>query len=228
MFRNSWSSILSLSVSALFCLTIAGMAQGKMVGYWPMDEGEGVDVADASGTGNDGIIKGKVDWVDGVKGKALEFDGVSGWLDCGNDASLQLEGPITCMFWLNPLTEIEAGLPRWNLVYFAYGPMFRTLDGGQILTWLDWQSGAAGTGVTSKRNNWPVGEWFHLACVYEKDAALIFYINGDEDGQKLAVGEIKKPRAGFFGIGGIDFWTFGRWRLTVPGTGGAECKEGSP
>ena len=180
------------------------------MGYWPLDEvGKGNMTEDKSGAGNDGILKGKADLVDGIKGKALRFDGVSGWVDCGSDVSLQQNGPITCMFWFSPLTEIKAGLARWNLVYYANGPMFRTEDTGQILAWMDGHlgQGKVSFGVSSERDNWPVGEWFHLACVYERDVAFIFYINGVKDGRTFAKGDIE-PRSGTLGIGGSDWGAF--------------------
>ena len=208
MFRRSWISIcvLPLSVSFLMCL---GMAHGKMIGYWPLDDiGKNNEIEDKSESGNHGILKGGAELVDGIKDKAIAFDGVSGWVDCGDDMSLQPPGPMTCMFWFNTLTEIKAGLPRWNLVYFAFGPMFRTLDDGKIQTWLDLSGDPPNSVVISKRNNWPVDEWFHLACVYERDVALIYYVNGAEDGRKIAKNDIKGPRAGFFGIGGVDWGAY--------------------
>ena len=208
MIKRNWFSVLSLFISFLLCLALFNIAHGKMVGYWPMDEGEGTEVVDASGTGNDGTLKGGTDWVDGVVGKAVEFDGASGWLDCGNDVSLQVVGPMTCMFWFSPLTEIKAGLPRWNLVYFAYGPMFRTLDDGKIQTWMDLSGEPPNSVVISAQNSWPVDEWVHMACVYERDVALIYYINGEEEGRKIAKNDIKTPRAGFFGIGGVDWGAY--------------------
>ena len=201
--------VLSLSVSLIFCLTIAGIAHGKMVGYWPLEEiGAGNKVEDKSGSGNDGVLKGTAKVVKGKVGNAFEFDGVSGWVDCGDDASLQPLGPMTCMFWFTPLTEIKAGLPRWNLVYFAYGPMFRTLDDGTIQTWMDLSGDPPNSVVISAQNSWPVGEWVHMACVYERDLALIYYINGEEEGRKIAKNDIKTPRAGFFGIGGVDWGAY--------------------
>lgn len=47
-----------------------------LVGYWPMDEGAGNKVIDASGQGNTGTITGAT-WTNGKHGKALSFNGGS-------------------------------------------------------------------------------------------------------------------------------------------------------
>ena len=57
-----------------------------LVAQWHMDEGSGDKVWDSSGNGNDGTLNvgvgDNVDskWVDGVKGKALKFDGIDDYI----------------------------------------------------------------------------------------------------------------------------------------------------
>ena len=75
------------------------------VGYWEFDEGSGIEVA-GSPTGtfhgelfNDGTIDGAV-WVDGKYGKALRFDGINDYVDCGN--SLDIANEITIEVWIYP------------------------------------------------------------------------------------------------------------------------------
>ena len=33
---------------------------------------------------------------------ALSFDGTDGYVDCGNDSSLNIDGPFTIEFWIFP------------------------------------------------------------------------------------------------------------------------------
>ena len=47
----------------------------NIVRGWLFDEGSGKTAKDASGNGNDGRIEGKAEWVEGVFGPALRFDG---------------------------------------------------------------------------------------------------------------------------------------------------------
>ena len=47
-----------------------------LVGYWSMNEGTGTQAGDASGNKNNGTLTGGPTWVDGKRGKALNFDGI--------------------------------------------------------------------------------------------------------------------------------------------------------
>ena len=78
--KKTHHSIAALSV--LICMTIvvnAGDSTGPvLVAYWPMDEGSGTTVHDATGRGHNGTIQGSStewDWVQGVHGSALYFHG---------------------------------------------------------------------------------------------------------------------------------------------------------
>ena len=73
-----------------------------LVGYWKMDEGEGAVAGDSSQFDAHGDLIGTVDWVDGYVGKALEFDGVDGYVDCGpGDGQFELEDAVTLSVWVN-------------------------------------------------------------------------------------------------------------------------------
>jgi len=48
-----------------------------IIAYWSFDEGTGNTVHDYSENGSNGMIHGGVTWIDGVKGKALDFNGLS-------------------------------------------------------------------------------------------------------------------------------------------------------
>ncbi|RLI91232.1 MAG: hypothetical protein DRO95_04750, partial [Candidatus Altiarchaeales archaeon] len=54
---------------------------------------------DISKYGNDGTIYGAT-WTDGKFGKALSFDGVDDYVDCGNDSSLDITDAITIEAWI--------------------------------------------------------------------------------------------------------------------------------
>ncbi len=79
----------------------------EAVGIWSFDEGSGSTAKDSSGYGNNGTISGasytsetphKI--VGSGAGKyALSFGG-SGYIDCGNGASLNITGEITLEAWI--------------------------------------------------------------------------------------------------------------------------------
>ena len=59
----------------LFCACNYSTAEEGLVACWKFDEGKGNVVKDSSGNGNDGTIYGDANWVSGVKGSALHFNG---------------------------------------------------------------------------------------------------------------------------------------------------------
>jgi len=84
--------------------------------YLPFDETSGSTAHDLSGNGNTGTATGTT-IVDGVFGKAREFDGLDDYVDCGNDTSLQLTGDMTLEAWVkiphassdNPIISKDGG-----------------------------------------------------------------------------------------------------------------------
>ena len=65
------------------------------------DEGSGTTVKDESGHGNGGTIHGAT-WTTGISGKALQFDGMDDYVDCGSDSSLNMADEITIEAWVKP------------------------------------------------------------------------------------------------------------------------------
>lgn len=86
-----------------------------LVGYWKLDEGEGLTTADSSGLGANGTLEGTVDWVDGYMGKALEFDGADGYIDCGvGNGQFDIDDALTLSIWVN----------QWDLGNNEHNPWF--------------------------------------------------------------------------------------------------------
>ena len=71
------------------------------IAYWSFDEGEGDIAHDYSGNNNDGTIHGAT-WTDGVSGSALDFDGMSAYVDCGNFQVLAGSAELTMCLWMYP------------------------------------------------------------------------------------------------------------------------------
>ena len=53
----------------------SGDIDDGIVAHWSFDEGEGTTAYDSSGNGNDGTLQNGPQWVDGIRGSALQFDG---------------------------------------------------------------------------------------------------------------------------------------------------------
>jgi len=105
-------------VCLLCCLAVlgtAGTALGELVGHWKLDEGSGTTVADSSGKGNTGTIKGKPTPIAGVKDGALEFHGTGVALTpvdsitIPSNPTLDIGGPISITLWIRPDAEDPEG-----------------------------------------------------------------------------------------------------------------------
>jgi hypothetical protein len=97
-----------------------------LAAFYPLEN----DVLDGSGNANDGTIVDASIFVDGLEGygRAMEFDGAS-YVDCGNDPSLDILGPISISLWIRlgvddpegqgtetaPLAKADSGMsPSWS------------------------------------------------------------------------------------------------------------------
>src|SRR5262249_30869188 len=72
-----------------------------LVAYWALDEGKGTQVADKSGRSPAGKVVGGW-WIDGVRGKAVLFDGRADYLDLGESPALNIgdKQPFTLSLWV--------------------------------------------------------------------------------------------------------------------------------
>jgi hypothetical protein len=139
-------SLVAASLSA-FCLAAicqpsfgaATPADDRLIGHWSFDEGAGAMVADRSGNGNHGVLRGNAKWTDGIRGKAIRFDGTA-MIDCGNGPTLNVTGAISLEAWINPdewmpgaFHGVAAKLPPaapytgWALYSAGYKDLFQTL-----------------------------------------------------------------------------------------------------
>ena len=202
MSRNNWIVLLAVSLALSF--SVANLAEAGLVAYWPLDG----NTDDVTGNGNDGILNGETQWVEGVIGEALEFDGATGWIDAGNDPSLA-PSPMSSTFWLKPSKDLDLTDPRANIVYFGLGPMFsfnKTPVADEplgppntIRVWIDTLGDIPKGTLFTKQDTWIAGEWYHLACTYD-ESEFALYEDGVETGRVEATGAIGE-RKGVFRIG---------------------------
>ena len=89
-----WSASARVSVRVVSALGVRGS--------WSFDEGAGSVAGDGSGWGNDGVLRGSPDWVAGLAGSALRFDGGSEYVTVADDAAVDLSGSVTLAGWVRP------------------------------------------------------------------------------------------------------------------------------
>jgi len=187
-------------VFSILMLGLTGSVYADLVGHWTLDEGSGTTVADVSGNGNDGTITNNPDfddpiWIAGVSGSALEFHGdtsaygTANYIDCGNDASLNITGPISIALWIRPDADDPEGK---GAAGGETAPMAKAMS-GMSPDW-SWQVRYGWNGPepymsftfnTSPRAWAFVGrnleryEWAHISCSFD-GMTLKCYLNGEE------------------------------------------------
>ena len=101
MRKDVFSRVMLLAGMLIFTLPCWSDLQNGLVGYWPMDEGNGDKVKDVSGNGHDGTAK-NTKWVDGKYGKALEFNGVDSIVDIPYSQEMTPKEGATIAAWVFP------------------------------------------------------------------------------------------------------------------------------
>jgi hypothetical protein len=167
-------------------LIFAGQSYAKInpdtvLGAWLLDEGTGSIAVDATGNGNDGALINSPNWVTGQFGNALEFDGVSSYVDCGNDESLNVD-VFSVTFWYNfPTTQgwnhmiskgqhVASGTPgsvNWGVMMYSAEEriLFETYNN---------------TGWTAVLADTSAGQWHHVVATFDGGMMELYH-----DGQSV-------------------------------------------
>jgi len=148
-------------------------------GLWFFDEGSGNTTADSSENDNVGELAGDPKWVEGMYGKALDFNGSSDYVEVKDSASLNVTGEITIMAWIYKRSDAIHGgtiLGKWKQMgdvwsYVLYG--LGDSGGGFRLRWDD-------DNQTNLEGPYqlPSEEWVHYAATYD-GAVMKVFSNGD-------------------------------------------------
>ena len=152
----------------VICL-LSNPSHAELVALWEFEYGTGYDSCGS----NYGTINSKPDLVNGRFGRALKLDGIDDYIDCGNDASLNITDKITISTWVK---TVNAGNGQ-DFPFIAKGDHcyaikhhrennieFFTYDGY-------WHSALSPIDKTFN------GNWHHLAGTYD-GKELRLYIDG--------------------------------------------------
>jgi hypothetical protein len=168
------SSMLCLVTVLVFSLVGFGLASGALpeglVFLMTFDEGSGEDVHDLSGYGNNGVVVGKTDWVDGKYGKAFNFDGATHITVQNAEPLGKLTHPMSVGLWINP--TVVGG---WRSILEMDGPTGWKIglhNGTDAVVWTTYfvKDFVAATPVE-------VDRWTHIAATWDGAEALI-YVDG--------------------------------------------------
>ncbi len=160
-------------------------AQSSLVGWWPLNIGQGNAAPDLSGNGNDGQFNGLVSW--SQPDYAMSFDGQSGYVSIPNSAALN-SGTVTVNLWFNPAlygngrdgasvpnpasgaTSVIVGHGYPGMWWFEYGDngyLYWSVDANTIPT-------ALATNATPQLNR-----WYMLTGIFNASSGeLDLYVDG--------------------------------------------------
>jgi sialidase-1 len=132
--KNTLSGLLVMSLTVL--LVNSGYAADP-IGLWHLDEGTGVTTVDSSGNNHIGTLVGDPQWVDGLLGKALQFDGQNDSVEISFIEGVPQE--YTLSIWLY---QISADMPpkaihdkiNYGQTIFSSGGRLDTKYGFWLLT----------------------------------------------------------------------------------------------
>ncbi len=85
-----------------FSVTVNEERRPTLLGWWNVDENAGSTTADSSGFDNNGTLVNNPAWVEGVKGTALQFNGINSYVVAGASgasSSLAVTNALTVSFW---------------------------------------------------------------------------------------------------------------------------------
>ena len=152
----------------------------KMIAHWSFDDGSGTTATDSAGS-HDGTIHGGERWVDGVSGKALEFDGKDDYVEIPpmviNDLD---EGTIEAWFIVRAQSN---GKDQCILQFASAWPNFVRLgmwDNAPDISRASFYINADGESrIRLEGAAVEYNRWHHLAATWDS-AVAILYLDGAE------------------------------------------------
>jgi len=158
-----------------------------LVGYWDMNEGNGVILKDKSSNGNNGLLVNGPKWTVGKNGGALQLDGRDDYVSVIHSNSLDLiADSLTVETWINSYNDQPNGAGKyifsigkggfgnggsWELRWHAAGNLFFFLRNPDNSDYRAVQTSA----TVSKK------QWHHFVATFDGAAqAARIYIDGVE------------------------------------------------
>jgi hypothetical protein len=193
------------------------LSPDDLVAYWKFDEGSGGTVADASGKGHAGWLKGDAKFGPGRSGMALVFSG-TGYVEVADAADLT-PASMTWAAWVNLPVEPPKG---GNFISKGKndGVRYRAVEKA-VVQILD----RGATNVAQAAPPLPLNQWAHVAVTGDA-TGLKIYINGVLSGSStMAYGAARTGDAlnigaessyGEFVIGSMDEVCLFKKALTPP------------
>jgi hypothetical protein len=148
-----------------------------LIGYWPLDEGKDAQVGDASNNAHKSTLVGGW-WIDGVRGKALLFDGQRDYLELGDSRALSFgdNAPFTVAGWIATQQQNGYLLAFRNPKNFA--PAIQVKVSGGALCGVvradGSEFGEARVGLAQVAD----GRWHHFAVMRHPGGVIETFLDG--------------------------------------------------
>lgn len=145
-----------------------------LVSYWTFNKADiiGNIAKDVFGH-NDGTIKG-CKQVSGKVGEALEFDGVSNYVEVPDDKSLQLWSTFTLEAWFYQMESRSSRIIDKITAGTSDGPHLDTHPGARL------RSCSGNCFSTAKDHS--LNEWHHAAVTFD-EGTVVLYLDGSPEGE---------------------------------------------
>ncbi len=155
--------------------TISGL-----IAHWPLNEGQGSVTLDE--VRQQPAVRHGGEWVQGIKGAALRFNGTSDYVDLGDDARLNFGrgAPFTLAGWA--ATEASRGAICTFRKARGFGVIGVLVVKGNLHGWIrDDNSGFGGVQLTGG----PIkdGKWHHFALARQPDGTVELFLDGKSQGK---------------------------------------------
>jgi hypothetical protein len=163
-----------------FALTEASHSKSidGLVIYFSFDDGKGNTVADKSGTGNNGNLKGGAKWSTGKFGGALTLDGTDGCVEVPDSNSLQFTDGLTMVAWIKPALKGD----EWQLVAskgLDAKEFFEMLLSPQGFLWMGWNFQKGRVVPAQSPKNVKADTWQQVAVAWDPSKFWNVYIDGE-------------------------------------------------
>ena len=172
-----------------------------LIGYWPLDEGDGTTAANSAG-GEDAELHNGVEWVDDPdRGVVLSFDGVDAYADAGAETIPQMtqDNDFTWSVWIN---QAGGNGPNDVVLGNRYGPEGTDFAPREFIkftpTKFEFHLDGGGQNCEFDDLANSEGEWIHHVVVKTGDT-FTHYTNGIEDESSTFTSELQNPQPFYFG-----------------------------
>jgi len=152
-------------------------------------------IIDSSGNGNNGTPNGGMtsgDLVEGQIGKAIQFDGVDDYIDCGNAPSFDLTSEFTIDFFFKPndTTTLQNIINKWDYPN-ATGNKSYIINIGATGDSIQFGTFDGNDKISTSSNIITPGNWYYVSVVFSAGNFKQIRINGADE--TLTTGDFTAP-----------------------------------